>query len=209
MSPSESTRPERRRLTHVDRGGRPRMVDVSSKPNTARRAAAEAFVSLSPETLSLVIDGGGSKGDVLGVAELAGVMGGKRTSELIPLCHPIALSDLVVAVTPDRVAGGLRIRAEAATTGPTGVEMEALTAASVAALTVYDMVKGVERGVQISSVRLVSKEGGKSGSWARDSALGDTESSGPDAPPRPGKGTRVAKAPRDRSAGRIGRQRRG
>jgi len=209
MSPSESTRPERRRLTHVDRGGRPRMVDVSSKPNTARRAAAEAFVSLSPETLSLVIDGGGSKGDVLGVAELAGVMGGKRTSELIPLCHPIALSDLVVAVTPDRVAGGLRIRAEAATTGPTGVEMEALTAASVAALTVYDMVKGVERGVQISSVRLVSKEGGKSGSWARGSALGDPESSGPDAPPRPGKGTRVAKAPRDRSAGRIGRQRRG
>ena len=96
--------------------------------------------------MSLVIDGGGPKGDVLGVAELAGVMGGKRTSELIPLCHPLALTDLVVAVTPDRAAGVLRVRAEAATTGPTGVEMEALTAASVAALTIYDMVKGVERG---------------------------------------------------------------
>ena len=103
--------------------------------------------AVSPETMSLVIDGGGSKGDVLGVAELAGVMGGKRTSELIPLCHPLPLTDLVVAITPDRAAGVLRIRAEAATTGQTGVEMEAMTAASVAALTVYDMVKGVERGV--------------------------------------------------------------
>ena len=204
MSQSEPTRPERRRLTHVDRGGRPRMVDVSAKPSTARRATAEAFVSISPETLSLVIDGGGSKGDVLGVAELAGVMGGKRTSELIPLCHPIALTDLVVAITPDRAAGGLRIRAEAATTGPTGVEMEALTAASVAALTVYDMVKGVERGVQISSVRLVSKEGGASGTWHRESSP-DGPSAGPPGP-RP---TRTTKAPRDRSAGRIGRQRRG
>ena len=117
--------------------------------------------------MSLVIDGGGTKGDVLGVAELAGVMGGKRTSELIPLCHPLALTDLVVAITPDRAAGVLRIRAEAATTGQTGVEMEAMTAASVAALTVYDMVKGVERGVEIRGVRLVSKTGGKSGTWVR------------------------------------------
>jgi cyclic pyranopterin phosphate synthase len=160
-------RAERRRLTHVDRSGRPRMVDVSEKPATARRAVAEAFVALGAETLSLVIDGHTTKGDVLGVAELAGVMGGKRTSELIPLCHPLALTDLVVAVTPDRGAGGLRIRAEAATTGPTGVEMEALTAASVAALTVYDMVKGVERGVEIRFVRLVSKSGGQSGEWHR------------------------------------------
>jgi cyclic pyranopterin phosphate synthase len=143
------------------------MVDVSEKPATARRAVAEAFVALGAETLSLVIDGHTTKGDVLGVAELAGVMGGKRTSELIPLCHPLALTDLVVAVTPDRGAGGLRIRAEAATTGPTGVEMEALTAASVAALTVYDMVKGVERGVEIRFVRLVSKSGGQSGEWHR------------------------------------------
>ena len=143
------------------------MVDVSDKPATARRAVAEAFVALSPETLSLVIDGANPKGDVLGVAELAGVMGGKRTAELIPLCHPLALTDLVVSVTPDRAAGGLRIKAEAATTGPTGVEMEALTAASVAALTIYDMVKGVERGVEIRAIRLISKTGGKSGEWRR------------------------------------------
>ena len=162
-------RSERRRLTHVDRSGRPRMVDVSEKPLTARRAVAEAAVALSDETMSLVIDGGGPKGDVLGVAELAGVMGGKRTSDLIPLCHPLALTDLVVAVTPDRAAGVLRVRAEAATTGPTGVEMEALTAVSVAALTIYDMVKGVERGVEVRSIHLVSKTGGKSGDWQRSS----------------------------------------
>jgi cyclic pyranopterin phosphate synthase len=143
------------------------MVDVSSKPATARRAVAEAFVAVSPETLSLVIDGGGSKGDVLSVAELAGVMGAKRTSELIPLCHPLPLTDLLVTVTPDRAAGGLRVRAEAATVGPTGVEMEALTAAAVASLTVYDMVKGVERSVEIRELRLVSKSGGKSGDWER------------------------------------------
>src|SRR6266550_8448685 len=183
-------RTERRRLTHVDRTGRPRMVDVSAKAVTARRAVAEATVALSAETLSLVIDGGGPKGDVLTVAELAGVMGGKRTSDLIPLCHPLALTDLVVAVTPDRVAGVLRIRAEAATTGPTGVEMEALTAASVAALTIYDMVKGVERGVEIRSIRLVSKTGGKSGDWQRPS---DGASGG---------GNR--RRPGARAAGRIG-----
>jgi cyclic pyranopterin phosphate synthase len=184
-------RSERRRLTHVDRSGRPRMVDVSAKEVTARRAAAEAFVSLSPETLSLVIDGGGPKGDVLTVAELAGVMAGKRTAELIPLCHPLPLTDLVVSVTPDRGAGGLRIRAEAATTAQTGVEMEALTAASVAALTVYDMVKGVERGVEIRSVRLVSKSGGKSGEWHREADRGE----------------RRQRRPGERVAGRIGRGR--
>jgi cyclic pyranopterin phosphate synthase len=171
------------------------MVDVSDKPVTARRAVAEAFVAMSPETLSLVIDGSGPKGDVLGVAELAGVMGGKRTSELIPLCHPLALTDLVVAITPDRAAGGLRIRAEAATTGQTGVEMEALTAASVAALTAYDMVKGVERGVEIRSVQLVSKSGGRSGEWHREGpAAARADRSGhPARPVRPG----------DRVAGRI------
>jgi cyclic pyranopterin phosphate synthase len=181
---------ERRRLTHVDRSGRPRMVDVSEKPATARRAVAEALVAVSPETMSMVIDGGGAKGDVLGVAELAGVMGGKRTSELIPLCHPLALTDLVVAVTPDRAAGVLRVRAEAATTGPTGVEMEALTAASVAALTIYDMVKGVERGVEIRGVRLMSKTGGKSGEWHRPV---DDEAREPD-----------QRRPGARAAGRIG-----
>ena len=169
------------------------MVDVSDKPVTARRAVAEAFVSMSDETLSLVIDGGGPKGDVLGVAELAGVMGGKRTSDLIPLCHPLPLTDLVVAVTPDRAAGVLRVRAEAATTGPTGVEMEALTAASVAALTIYDMVKGVERGVEIRSVRLISKTGGKSGEWHRPAAGDDG-------------GGRPRRRPGDRIAGRVGKR---
>jgi cyclic pyranopterin phosphate synthase len=168
------------------------MVDVSDKPATVRRAAAEAMIALSPETLSLVIDGGGPKGDVLSVAELAGVMGGKRTSELIPLCHPIALTDLVVTVTPDRAAGALRIRAEAATTGPTGVEMEALTAASIAALTVYDMVKGVERGAEIRAIHLLSKSGGRSGEWER-----------PASPPVAG-----TRRPGERVAGRIGRPRR-
>jgi cyclic pyranopterin monophosphate synthase len=167
------------------------MVDVSDKPSTARRAVAEALVAVSPETMSMVIDGGGTKGDVLGVAELAGVMGGKRTSDLIPLCHPLALTDLVVAVTPDRVAGVLRVRAEAATSGPTGVEMEALTAASVAALTIYDMVKGVERGVEIRGVRLISKTGGKSGEWHR---LADADGGREADQRRPG----------DRAAGRIG-----
>ncbi len=165
--PGPAPRAERRRLTHVDRTGRPRMVDVSAKPPTARRAIAEAFVAMGAETLSLIIDGRSTKGDVLSAAELAGVMGGKRTSELIPLCHPLALTDLLVTVTPDRAGGGLRIRAEAATVGPTGVEMEALTAASVAALTAYDMVKGVERGVEIRSIHLVSKSGGQSGEWHR------------------------------------------
>jgi len=184
-----ATRTERRRLTHVDRSGRPRMVDVGDKAHTARRAVAEGFVAVSPETLSLVIDGRNAKGDVLTVAEIAGVMGGKKTSELIPLCHPLALTDLVVSVTPDRVAGGLRIRAEAATTGPTGVEMEALTAVSVAALTVYDMVKGVEKGVEIQAIHLVSKTGGKSGEWHRDR---------PETSAKPARRTAV------RAAGRIG-----
>jgi cyclic pyranopterin monophosphate synthase len=160
-SHSPTPRAERRRISHVDRTGRPRMVDVTDKPVTARRAVAEATVSMSDETLSLVIDGGGPKGDVLGVAELAGVMGAKRTSELIPLCHPLPLTDLQVTITPDRANGSLRIRAEAATTGQTGVEMEAMTAVSIAALTVYDMVKGVERGVVIESLRLLEKTGGK------------------------------------------------
>ncbi len=169
MDERSQPRADRRRLTHVDRGGRPRMVDVSAKPITARRAVAEAEVVCSQETLSLVIDGRGPKGDVLTVAEIAGVMGGKQTADLIPLCHPLALTDLVVSITPDRAASALRIRAEAATVGPTGVEMEALVAASVAALTVYDMVKGVEKGVEIRHVRLVSKVGGKSGEWRRES----------------------------------------
>lgn len=192
MDRSDAPRVERRRLTHVDRRGRPRMVDISAKPPTARRAVAEAEVAIAAETMSMIVDGGNAKGDVLTVAELAGVMGGKRTSELIPLCHPIALTDLVVSITPDRAGGVLRIRAEAATTGPTGVEMEALTAASVAALTVYDMVKGVERGVEIRGLRLVSKTGGKSGDWFRPA-------------PEAG-GARPGRKPGERMAGRIGKR---
>ena len=151
------------------------MVDVSEKPSTARRAVAEAFVQVDQETLTAVIDGQVAKGDVLTVAEMAGVMAAKRTSELIPLCHPIALTDLVVEITPERAGSGLRIRATAATIAPTGVEMEALTAASVAALTVYDMVKGVDRGALIREVRLLEKSGGKSGEWRRPSSPGDVE----------------------------------
>jgi cyclic pyranopterin phosphate synthase len=162
-----TTRRDRRRLSHVDRHGRPRMVDVSAKPSTPRRAVAEALVRVSPETLSLVIDGAGPKGDVLLVAELAGVQGAKRTADLIPLCHPIALTDIGLEITPDRAAGLLRIRASTATVGPTGVEMEAMTAASVAALTVYDMVKGVDRDAEIAGVRLLEKSGGRSGEWHR------------------------------------------
>ena len=197
MDRKPAPRAERRRLTHVDRTGRPRMVDVSEKPPTARRAVAEAFVACAPETLSLIVDGATPKGDVLTVAELAGVMAGKRTSELIPLCHPIPLTDLVVQVIPDRAAGGLRIRSEAATVASTGVEMEALTAASVAALTAYDMVKGVERGVEVRSVRLVSKSGGRSGEWVRPAT-------------EPGSGVgRPGRRPADRSAGRIHGRKRG
>ncbi|HWH24687.1 MAG TPA: cyclic pyranopterin monophosphate synthase MoaC [Candidatus Limnocylindria bacterium] len=143
------------------------MVDVSGKPPTERRAVAEAIVTLAPETISLIVDGRLAKGDVLTVAEMAGVMGAKRTAELIPLCHPLPLSDVLVEITPERAAGGLRIRASVATTGPTGVEMEALTAASVAALTVYDMVKSVDRGAIIRDLRLLEKSGGRSGAWTR------------------------------------------
>jgi cyclic pyranopterin monophosphate synthase len=164
---NDSERRERRRLTHVSRGGRPRMVDVSAKPPTARRATAEAFVTLEQETISAIVDGEMKKGDVLTVAEMAGVMAAKKTSDLIPLCHPIPITDLVVEITPERNAGGVRVRATAATVAGTGVEMEAMTAAAVAALTVYDMVKGVDRSAAISDLQLVEKLGGKSGEWHR------------------------------------------
>jgi cyclic pyranopterin monophosphate synthase len=143
------------------------MVDVSDKPATARRAVAEATVKMDQETLTLVIDGAGPKGDVLAVAELAGIMAAKRTAELIPLCHPLPLSEVTVEITPDRKAGTLVITASAATTAQTGVEMEAMTAASVAGLTVYDMVKSADRFVTITGIRLLEKSGGKSGHWRR------------------------------------------
>ena len=154
-------------LTHLDATGRERMVDVGDKPASDRRAVARAVVRVSPETAALVAAGDAPKGDVLSVARIAGIQGGKRTSELIPLCHPLSLSFLGVEASIDVDAGEITLIAEARTTGPTGVEMEALTAASVAALTVYDMVKGIQRGAEIASVALESKSGGRSGEWNR------------------------------------------
>jgi cyclic pyranopterin phosphate synthase len=146
------------------------MVDVGERPVTARHAVAEAEIALEQSTLSLVIDGGAEKGDVLTVAELAGVMAAKRTPELIPLAHPLPLTNVKVEIRPDRAAGALRIRAAASTMAQTGVEMEALTAAAVAALTVYDMLKSVDRAAEIRHLRLVEKSGGRSGVWRRSDA---------------------------------------
>jgi cyclic pyranopterin phosphate synthase len=155
------------RLTHLDQAGRARMVDVADKPASDRRAVARAVVRVSPETAARVAAGDAPKGDVLGVARIAGIQAGKRTAELIPLCHPLALSYIGVEGTIDVERGEIELRAEARTTGPTGVEMEALTAASVAALTVYDMIKAVERGAEIAELALVEKSGGRSGHWRR------------------------------------------
>ncbi len=151
------------KLTHLDAEGRARMVDVSGKPDTRREAEAAAVVRMQSETLALIQSGGVAKGDVLSVAELAGVMAAKRTSELIPLCHPLALDDVQVSATADETSSTVEIRAVARTTGKTGVEMEALTAVAVAALTVYDMCKAADRGMRVESVRLVRKSGGRSG----------------------------------------------
>ena len=156
-----------RPLTHLDEHGNARMVDVGDKPATDRRAVARAVVRVTPETAARVQAGDAPKGDVVGVARIAGIQAAKRTSELIPLCHPLALSYVGVDGAIDVVTGEITLTAEARTTGPTGVEMEALTAASVAALTVYDMVKGIERGAEIASVALVEKSGGRSGHWQR------------------------------------------
>ena len=154
-------------LTHFDDSGASRMVDVGGKDVTARRATAEAFVTLAPETLKLILNRELAKGDVIEVARLAGIMGAKRTSELIPLCHPLGLDAVEVEIQPIDDTR-LRITATARIQGRTGVEMEALTAASVAALTIYDMCKAVERGITIGPIRLVEKSGGRSGHWVRD-----------------------------------------
>ena len=153
-------------LTHIDAEGRARMVDVSDKPETAREAVAEGYVRLAPETLALAVSGQGRKGDVRAVAEIAGVMAAKRTSDLIPLCHPLEISQAEVAVDVDQ--GRLKVTARVRTTGRTGVEMEALTAVSVACLTLYDMLKAADRGMVIEDVRLLSKSGGRSGDWVRE-----------------------------------------
>ncbi|MEA2881604.1 MAG: cyclic pyranopterin monophosphate synthase [Bradyrhizobium sp.] len=152
-------------LTHIDDKGEARMVDVSAKPATARTAVAEGRVIMSKATLDLIVSGNAKKGDVLGAARLAGIMAAKRTSELIPLCHPLALTKVNVDVRPDRKLPGCIVRATVKVTGPTGVEMEALTAVSVACLTIYDMIKAVERGVRIDAIHLVEKSGGKSGHY--------------------------------------------
>jgi cyclic pyranopterin phosphate synthase len=152
-------------LTHIDSKGEARMVDVSAKPATERVAVAEGRVVMSRATLDLIVKGDAAKGDVLGTARIAGIMAAKRTSELIPLCHPLALSKVTLDITPDAALPGCRIEATVKVTGPTGVEMEALTAVSVAALTVYDMIKAVERGVRIEGIRFVEKRGGKSGHY--------------------------------------------
>ncbi len=154
------------RLTHIDESGRARMVDVSDKAATAREAVAAGFVRMSPQALQLALSGEGKKGDVRAVAEVAGVMAAKKTAELIPMCHPLALSKVEVRVEP--AEGGLAVTARVKTTGPTGVEMEALTAVSVACLTLYDMLKAAEKGMVIEAVRLASKTGGKSGDWRAD-----------------------------------------
>jgi cyclic pyranopterin monophosphate synthase len=155
-------------LTHLDSQGRARMVDVGAKPSTDRRALAQAIVRVTPDTAARVSAGDAPKGDVIGVARIAGIQAAKRTSELIPLCHPLPLSFVGVEAEIDPSAGTITLTAEARTTGQTGVEMEALTAVSVAALTVYDMVKGIERGASIERVQLVEKSGGRSGTWRRD-----------------------------------------
>ena len=154
------------RLTHFDDSGAAHMVDVSDKDVTHRVAVAEGRITMAAETLALITEGRAKKGDVLGVARLAGIMAAKKTHDLIPLCHPLALSKVSVDLTPDAAANAVDIRATVKTTGQTGVEMEALTAVNVAALTVYDMVKAVDRSMTITDVRLTLKDGGKSGRFA-------------------------------------------
>lgn len=154
-------------LTHFDADGQAHMVDVSDKAVTDRMALAEGFVKMTPETLALITEGTAKKGDVLGVARLAGIMGCKQTSALIPLCHPLPITKVALELEPAPDLPGVRITATVKTGGQTGVEMEALTAVSVAALTVYDMLKAAEKGMEIKDIRLLRKEGGKSGVYER------------------------------------------
>jgi len=155
-------------LTHIDGSGRASMVDVSGKSNTVRVAIAEGCVRMSPDTLQIVKSGSNKKGQVQSVAELAGIMGAKKTSDLIPLCHPLPLKKINVEIQIDEDLPGLRVVASAKTEGQTGVEMEALTAASVACLTIYDMLKAAQKGMEITQIKLLKKSGGKSGDWVRD-----------------------------------------
>ena len=154
-------------LTHLDEKGAAAMVDVSSKAVTDRQAIAEGHITMLPETLDLIRKGNAKKGDVLGAARIAGIMAAKKTHELIPLCHPLLLSKIAVDLDPDDTLPGIRVRATVKLSGQTGVEMEALTAVSVALLTIYDMVKAADRAMVISAIRLIEKSGGKSGDWKR------------------------------------------
>lgn len=155
------------KLTHLSATGDAHMVDVSAKADTKRLARARGRVVMAPETLALAVAGQAKKGDVFGVARIAGIMAAKKTSELIPLCHPLPLTSVSVEITPDESLPGLRIDVEAGVTGKTGVEMEALMAVSIACLTIYDMLKAADRGMRVEGVELVDKRGGKSGDWRR------------------------------------------
>jgi cyclic pyranopterin phosphate synthase len=155
-------------LSHFDESGRPRMVDVSGKAETERKAVARGRVRTERSTFDLALSGSGAKGDVIGIAELAGVMAAKKTGDLIPLCHPLPLTSVYVSITPDETLPGFAVTAEARTVGRTGVEMEAMTAVSVACLTLYDMLKAVDRAIRIEAIELVEKSGGKSGAWRRE-----------------------------------------
>ena len=153
------------RLTHLGASGEANMVDVADKAVTARVAVAQGHVVMQSATLALVLEGNARKGDVLATARIAGIMAAKKTHELIPLCHPLMLSKIAVEIEPDAALPGLRVRATAKVTGQTGVEMEALTAVSIACLTIYDMVKAADRGMRIEGISLLEKSGGKSGTW--------------------------------------------
>lgn len=163
----EPNRPERTSLTHLDDDGSAAMVDVTAKASTARRAVAEGVLRCSPDAYGLLVSGGNPKGDVEQVARVAGIMGGKRAGELIPLCHVLPAASVTVDIKPDESLPGLRVTCTATITGQTGVEMEALTAVAITLLTAYDMLKAVDRGMTIESIRLVEKSGGRSGSWRR------------------------------------------
>lgn len=159
---ADDTKP---RLTHLAEDGSATMVDVGDKADTVRVAEAEGFVRMKPETLALILAGDMKKGDVIGAARIAGIMAAKQTANLIPLCHPLALTKVSVDIEADEALPGLRVRALAKLTGKTGVEMEALTAVSVTCLTIYDMAKAVDRGMEIGGIRVLAKSGGKSGEW--------------------------------------------
>jgi cyclic pyranopterin phosphate synthase len=161
VSPADVSKP----LTHLGADGEARMVDVSDKAATDRIAIAEGQVRMAASTLATILAGDAKKGDVIGAARIAGIMAAKKTSDLIPLCHPVALTKVLVDIAPDQALPGLNVRAEARCVGQTGVEMEALTAVSVACLTIYDMAKAIDRGMSIEAIRLIEKRGGKSGEW--------------------------------------------